>query len=92
MATTINHEKKYQQFTADLDGDEAELAYAHPSDSVIDFTHTFVPKSERNNGVAEELMQTGLDYAREQQLKVRATCPAVSKYINTHPEYQDLLE
>ncbi|MFD2514964.1 GNAT family N-acetyltransferase [Pontibacter locisalis] len=91
MSRTIKHEEKYQQFTIELDGDEAELAYACPSEDVVDFTHTYVPKSERGNGMAESLIEEGLKYAREHNLKVKATCPAVAKYINAHPEYKDLL-
>jgi uncharacterized protein len=92
MAVTIIHEEKYQQFTIEFDKDEddAELAYARPSGDVIDFTHTFVPKSERGDGLATELIEKGLQYARQHNLKVKATCPAVDKYIESHPEHHDL--
>ncbi len=90
MAITVIHEEKYQQFTIEFEGDDAELAYARPSDDVIDFTHTFVPKSERGDGMATELIEKGLEFARQNNLKVKASCPAVDKYIKAHPEHQDL--
>jgi uncharacterized protein len=92
MSTSVKHDKKYQQFTIEFEEDDAELAYALPEDGVIDFTHTFVPKSKRDNGYAEDLITTGLDYARQNKLNVIATCPAVAKFIKTHKEYQDLLK
>jgi uncharacterized protein len=92
MEKNIKHEKKFQQFTLELGEEACELAYARPEEDVIDFTHTFVPKSERGKGFAEELITTGLDYARKNNLKVKTTCPAVAKFIKTHPEYKDLLE
>lgn len=91
MSIKVEHDKEYQQFTIPFDTDDAELAYALPKEGVIDFTHTFVPKDKRKNGYAEELITAGLDYARQHNLKVVATCPAVSKFIKTHPEYQDIL-
>lgn len=91
MEITVNHDTENQEFTVDLDGEQAELAYALPQPNVIDFTHTFVPKSERNKGVANRLIETGLQHAEERGMKVIATCQAVAKYIRTHESYQRLL-
>lgn len=80
---TANH-----QFT---DGHGAVLDYQQPSAGVIDYTHTFVPENERNQGVGESLAKTALDYARQHQLRVIPTCPFVASYIKQHDEYTDLL-
>jgi len=92
MEITVKHDKEAQEFTADLDGDQAELAYALPEDNVMDFQHTFVPESFRNEGVANQLIETGLKYAQAQKFKVIASCPAVSAYVRRHKEYQPLLK
>ncbi|MDB5260823.1 MAG: hypothetical protein JWQ14_104 [Adhaeribacter sp.] len=92
MDIKINHDKEAQEFTAQIDGDQAELAYARPEDKVIDFQHTFVPESARNEGVANQLIEAGLAYAQDEKLKVIASCPAVSAYIRRHKEYQPLLK
>jgi predicted GNAT family acetyltransferase len=92
MDINITHDKEAQEFTADLDGDQAELAYALPEENVIDFQHTFVPENFRNEGVANQLIQNGLEYAKSQKLKVIASCPAVSAYVRRHKEYQSLLK
>ncbi|QCR23184.1 GNAT family N-acetyltransferase [Pontibacter sp. SGAir0037] len=92
MELTVKHDKKYQQFTIELEADEeAELAYALPSDKVLDFTHTFVPESARGQGVAHKLIEQGLQFAADNGFKVIATCPAVATYINRHQQYQHLL-
>lgn len=92
MDININHDKEAQEFTVQLDGDQAELAYALPGDNVIDFQHTFVPEDYRNEGIANQLIETGLTYAKEQKLKVIASCPAVLAYVRRHKEFQSLLK
>jgi uncharacterized protein len=92
MEVNITHDKKYQQFTAKLGEEEAELAYATPSPEVLDFTHTYVPKSARGKGVANKLIEQGLCYAEENGKKVIATCPVVKKFIHRNPDYQKLLK
>lgn len=91
MDYTVEHDKKYQQFSIALGDEEAELAYATPSDNVLDFTHTFVPEPERGKGVADKLIATGLHYADENGFQVIATCAAVKAYIRRHPEWERLL-
>ncbi len=92
MEVQIKHDQEAQEFSAQLDGDQAELAYALPEDNVIDFQHTFVPESFRGKGIANQLIETGLKYAESQKYKVIASCPAVSAYVRRHKEYQGLLK
>ncbi|HEY4652275.1 MAG TPA: GNAT family N-acetyltransferase [Pontibacter sp.] len=92
MEIQVIHEEKYQQFTVMLDDEEeAELAYARPSEREIDFTHTFVPESARGKGIAQQLIEEGLRFARENGYRVIATCPAVAKYIEANPQHRELL-
>lgn len=88
----IKHDKKYQQFTANIGEEEAELAYATPSEEVLDFMHTYVPETARGKGVANKLIEEGLCYAEENGKKVIASCPVVKEYINKNPDYQKLLK
>lgn len=93
MDLKVQHEEKYQQFTIVLEGDEeAELAYARPAETEIDFTHTYVPESARGKGIAQHLIETGLRFARDKGFTVTASCPAVAKYIQNNPQHQDLLK
>jgi len=91
MDVEVVHEEKYQQFTAVLGEEEAELAYATPAPDVLNFTHTYVPEKARGRGIANELIKEGLRYAEENNFKVIASCPVVAKFIKQHTEYQKLL-
>jgi hypothetical protein len=84
-----NHEK--QRFEIAVDGHQAVLNYMLKSKLII-FTHTGVPSIIEGRGIGSKLVETGLDYARENGLRVRSTCWFVSKYIRHNPEYQDLLK
>lgn len=92
MKHTVEHDKKYQQFSIALGEEEAELAYATPAEKVLDFTHTYVPEDARGNGVANELIKEGFKYAEENGYRIIATCPAVKTYLQRHPEYNRLLK
>lgn len=93
MDFEIVHEERYQQFTARLPhNQEAEVAYARPEQQVLNFTHTYVPEDYRGQGLAQQLISTALDFARQQNCKVIATCEAVQQFITQNPEYQDLLD
>jgi hypothetical protein len=58
---------------------------------VLALLETEVPESLRGTGIAGMLAKTALDYARENHLKVDVICPFVSGYLETHPEYSDLV-
>lgn len=88
----INHNTEDQEFTTEVEGHSGELAYSLPTNDVIDFSHTYVDEAIRGQGVADELIKAGLNYAQENDLKVIASCPAVSAYIRRHHEYEKLLK
>jgi len=90
---TIKHDTANQQFTAGTSDNQAELAYSSPSPGVIDFTHTFVPEDQRGQGVADQLAEAGLAYARQHKLRVRTSCEFMAGYVQRHhDQYADLLD
>ena len=92
MDINIRHDEQDQTFYALVEGDEAELAYSLPEKGIIDFQHTYVPDELRGKGVGEELVKAGFTYAKENNLKVIATCRFVSSYVKRHAaEYDSLL-
>lgn len=86
----ITHNIEKHRFEISIEGHLAVLDYMLKGEIII-FTHTGVPPAIGNRGLGSKLVQTGLDYARENGLQVRSLCWFVSKYIRLHPEYQDLL-
>ena len=90
---TIHHNAANQSFTTAAGTQQAELAYSVPAAGVIDFVHTFVPEAQRGQGVAQELAKAALAYAREQHLRVRASCEYMAGYVQQHhQQYADLLD
>ena len=86
----VNHNLEKQRFELHINGHQAMLNYIMMGD-LITFTHTGVPSAIEGRGIGSKLVETGLNYARENGLRVRSTCWFVSKYIRHNPEYQDLL-
>jgi predicted GNAT family acetyltransferase len=72
-------------------GETAYLEFDMDSAGWITLLHTEVPEALRGKGIAGELAKTGLEYARDNQLKVDVVCPLVANYISKHPEFQPLV-
>lgn len=87
----IIHNQDDHRFELEMSGHLAVLDYMQKGDLII-FTHTGVPPAIGGRGIGSQLVKTGLDYARENEFKVRSLCWFVSKYIRLHKEYQDLLK
>jgi uncharacterized protein len=74
-----------------LDGRLIGLAAYRRGDGRIAFTHTVVDESCEGRGFGSRLAAAALDDARGQGLRVLALCPFVAHYVETHPEYQELV-
>jgi uncharacterized protein len=72
-------------------GETAYLEFDMDSAGWITLLHTEVPEALRGRGIAGELARTGLEYARDNQLRVDVICPLVANYISKHPEFQSLV-
>ncbi|WP_400191631.1 GNAT family N-acetyltransferase [Hymenobacter sp. B81] len=87
----INHDSEEQMFS--VIGQDAELTYARPADGVVDFQHTYVDESLRGQGLAEQLAQAALAWARQEKLRVRTSCRFMQAYVDRNrAEYADLLD
>ena len=85
------HSVVKSRFELEEDGETAYLEFETDSAGWITLLHTEVPKALRGRGIANVLAQTGLEYARDHQLKVDVVCPLVANYISKHPEFQPLV-
>lgn len=94
QAMEISHEenKKKGSFYIDEDGKRAaEIQYFHSGKGELTIYHTEVDKSMRGKGVGEKLVERAVSYARENGLKINATCPFAHKVIEEDPETRDIL-
>ena len=62
-----------------------------PAEGVLTITHVVVPVALRGRGIASQLAQGVVDYAREHSLKLRPVCPFMVTYLERHPEHRDLV-
>jgi len=77
----IVHNKKERVFYANLGQEQMTLEYTRSLPDIIDFTSTFVPKTHRNQGYGRQLVVAGIEYAKQEGLQVKATCPFVTATI-----------
>lgn len=87
----VIHNTKQKRFEVQLDSHVAELNYYLNGNTII-FTHTGVPLPLEGRGIGSLLVKTGLEYAKENNLKVQTLCWFVDGYLQRHGEFQDLIK
>ncbi|KQW43478.1 MULTISPECIES: GNAT family N-acetyltransferase [unclassified Roseateles] len=86
---TPRHEPQAQRFTLPTTPISV-LDYEQQAGRVV-FTHTGVPSAFRGQGLAALLVEAGLQWARDEGLKVVPACSYVQLHIQRHPEWQHLV-
>ena len=79
-------------FYIDEDGEWiAELTYIkHNGTMTID--HTEIDDKLRGEGIGQDMVKAAVEYARQNDLKIKADCPYARKVIERTPELKDVLE
>ena len=72
------------------DGSEAEMTYSRRDANTIIADHTGVPPQYRGQGIAEVLVKTAMDHARQTGGKIVPVCSYVVAQFRRHPEWADL--
>lgn len=90
MQDVVSNNEAAHRYELKVDGHLAIAAY-RLRPGRITFTHTEVPDAVGGRGVGTRLVKAALDDARAQGLKVVPACPFVKRYVDRHPEEQDLL-
>jgi predicted GNAT family acetyltransferase len=85
----INNEQR-QQFQLPVEGEIGFLEYRLHEGAIV-LMHTEVPEKLGGRGIGSALVAAAFDYAKNHQLKVKVYCPFVKKYLNHHPELNDLV-
>jgi predicted GNAT family acetyltransferase len=86
----VLHNAANQRFEMDLDGQLSVLEYTFKNHRLF-LMHTEVPSALQNQGLGTKLAHAALEYARQNDLAVVATCPFVKEYVGGHPEYQSFV-
>ena len=92
MSADIRHDPETQRFAIDRDGLTALILYRSLDDGrTLDLYRTYTPPALRGSGLASQLTEHALRYAREHHHKVVASCPFVATFIARRPDYRDLV-
>jgi predicted GNAT family acetyltransferase len=90
MTGEVRNNSAESRYELDVDGAVAIAEY-RLHDGRVTFTHTEVPDALEGRGIGSRLIKGALDDARAGGLKVVPACPFVKRYMDKHPETQDLL-
>jgi len=92
MTTEVVQDAPQNRFQLLLDGEYVgETDYILRDDTIV-FTHTEIDPSLQENGLGADLVRGALNLVRaETELRVVAKCTFTARFIETHPEYQELL-
>ena len=79
-------------FKASEDGKEAgRMTYYWESEDHFVINHTEVNDDFAGKGVGLQMVEAAVAYARENDLKITATCPFAKKQFDRHPDWNDVL-
>jgi len=88
MAREIKHVPEQNRFETTVDGVTGFVKY-RIKDDALDILHTIVPMAIEGQGVGTDLVKCTYNYARDNGLKCKATCPFAVVWLRRHPEYDE---
>jgi uncharacterized protein len=89
-SAAVQNNAARSRFELDTGDGIAFLSY-YATPGVLVLYHTEVPRALRERGIASKLVHAALEQVRVEGLKVVPRCGFVRHYIDTHPEFQDLV-
>jgi uncharacterized protein len=94
MQRKIEHQDSGRRgaFFIEQDGRRiAELTYGRASDSLIVIDHTEVDPALRGQGVARTLLAAAVNWARENNIRIKPTCSYAVAQFARDPAIRDVL-
>jgi predicted GNAT family acetyltransferase len=88
---SIEHDLVSHRFTVAADGGTAVLAYAPAGTGLVELYSTYVPPAGRGRGIAAQLVEAAVEYARAEGLRIVPSCWYVAQWLRRHPEHADLV-
>lgn len=91
MASEVLHDPGMHRYELLVDGAQAGAADYRLAEGEIVFIHTEIDPGLRGHGLGRELARGALNLVRaESDHRVRALCPFMGRFLEEHPEYQEL--
>ncbi len=79
--------KENQMVSVDEKGEiMAQVDYVKKDNNTIDIEHVYVSPEYRGQGIAEQTMQTVINYLREHNLKTMASCSYANHWFHKNEE------
>jgi predicted GNAT family acetyltransferase len=91
MSPSITNEAARSRYEVHLDGKLAGFAEYRLSGAATVFTHTEIDPAFEGHGLGSALARGALDDVRRSGRRAVPLCPFIKRYIERHPEYQDLV-
>ncbi|MEV1167171.1 GNAT family N-acetyltransferase [Nonomuraea sp. NPDC049784] len=92
MSIEVVDNSTESRFEVLVDGKVAGFADYRLLPTKIVFTHTEVLPAYEGQGLASKLVGYALQASADTGLRVVPLCPYVAKYIERHPEFQELVD
>lgn len=92
MEITHKNNEEGGLFLAEQEGTRmGYLSYEWASDTVFAIMHTVVEEAFRGRGVAKELLDAAVGFARENGYRIRPVCPYVEKVFQRDDSFNDVM-
>ncbi len=70
----------------------AEMTYVKAGDDKFIIDHTEVDDELKGEGIGKDLVAEAVKFARENKMKIYATCPFAKAELEKNPDYADVLD
>jgi predicted GNAT family acetyltransferase len=80
----VSDNRSLSRFELVVDGHTAFLTYQRTPDSLT-LVHTEVPTALRGRHLGERLVESALEFGRQDGLRISVVCPFARAYLRRHP-------
>lgn len=85
----VVHNEADHTFEVWIDGYRSKLDYIQEGKNFV-ITHVGVHPTFRGQGVAAKIVQAGLEYVKQNSLRVIPMCSYAAAFIRRNPQYREL--
>lgn len=85
----VTHNESNHTFEVWIHGHLSKLDYIQDGKNFV-ITHVGVYPELRNQGIAAKIVEVGLEYAKQNSLRVVPMCSYAAAYIRRNPQYIEL--
>jgi predicted GNAT family acetyltransferase len=87
----VEHRENARRFVSPTPSGLAFISYVSPDHRTMDLQHTVVPEADRGRGIGGALVRAAITHARDNRLRIVATCPFVKAWLEKNADQRDVL-